>query len=659
VSGILALLHPGILKSEAETGPRPFPAPEVLERLTAAMEYRAPEGSGSWSEGPTGLGHALLRTHTPGEQTEPGVVRDPDTGLAIVADARLDDRGELVRKLRNAGIKEAGGVALWPQTPAPRLLLAAYRVWGSNCPDHLLGDFAFVIWDASQRVLFAARDPFGVKPLFVAEIPGEGDEIDWVLISNTLPAVLAHPGVTLRPDLLAVGDYLLFGSVNDEVLTPFADVRQVPRGTTLEYSGEGRRALSYWSLPEPGEIRFRRTREYVEHFGSLLNQAVADRLPALGHTAVVELSGGLDSGSIACAATEVRRGADLHALSVGYERLFPDPEVPLSKATASVLGLPHTLLLADDWVEPLPGLARALPEWASTSGAPLPLAPGSDLADVFSPPVARLGRVALAGWDGDALLYGSTRAAFLRSLRQGRLLRVARDLGALAREGVVHRRPPRTGLRTALRQTLSGKKPDPLDGYPANLLDPEFQEGQALRERWAAAGFHASEYGNDPRARARSTLEGPVWSTLFQSYDPGFTGQRLETRHPLMDLRLVEFFLGLPVIPWCVEKGILRAYLRTRLPPAIWRRRKQGLQVDPVILRLREVPVEELKKLFWIGPDDPVRDVVSHPENLGALVAQSLKPGAEDLGLLYGAIRLHTLNHWLNNLRRSAEPVLE
>jgi hypothetical protein len=300
-------------------------------------------------------------------------------------------------------------------------------------------------------------------------------------------------------------------------------------------------------------------------------------------------------------------------------------------------------------------MAEALPEWASSSAPALPLLPGFDLADVFGPPTARLGRVSLAGWDGDALLYGSARACFLRNLRRGNVLGVARDLGALVREGILHRRPPRTGLRGALRQALSRRRPDPLEGYPAGLLDPGFEERHGLRQRWLDAVSPSWNESPDPRRRARSTLEGPVWSGLFQGYDPGFSRQLLETRHPLMDLRLVRFFLSLPVIPWCVEKGILRAYLRSRLPAAIWRRTKQGLQGEPIVARLKEVSREELENGFRIGPQDPVREFAAVTEELGAVVARRLEREEGDVGTLYGAIRLHTLNRWLNNLRGAAE----
>src|SRR5690242_8419808 len=80
-------------------------------------------------------------------------------GLAIAADARLDNRSELARVL---GVSDTHPGVDGDAT----ILLAAYRRWGAACVDHLYGDYAFAVWDSRAQRLFCARDPFGVKPFF-------------------------------------------------------------------------------------------------------------------------------------------------------------------------------------------------------------------------------------------------------------------------------------------------------------------------------------------------------------------------------------------------------------------------------------------------------------------------------------------------------------
>jgi asparagine synthase (glutamine-hydrolysing) len=78
-------------------------------------------------------------------------------------------------------------------------------------------------------------------------------------------------------------------------------------------------------------------------------------------------------------------------------------------------------------------------------------------------------------------------------------------------------------------------------------------------------------------------LSSPSWASLFESYDAGVTGLPMEARHPVTDLRVVEFLLRLPPVPWCVNKHIVRAAMRDKLPPEIVRRPKTPLAGDPAI----------------------------------------------------------------------------
>jgi asparagine synthase (glutamine-hydrolysing) len=77
----------------------------------------------------------------------------------------VDARRELVPQLRANGHED-----LSPDATDVELILRAYQTWGENCVEHLLGDFAFAIWDGSKQRLFCARDHLGVKPLFYAHL---------------------------------------------------------------------------------------------------------------------------------------------------------------------------------------------------------------------------------------------------------------------------------------------------------------------------------------------------------------------------------------------------------------------------------------------------------------------------------------------------------
>src|SRR4029079_14398296 len=104
----------------------------------------------------------------------------------IVADGRVDARRDLVRAL---GV-ETESAAL--RAPDVELILRAYLHWGEACVEHLLGDFAFAIWDGRRQQLFCARDHMGVKAFYYARVGR------WFVFSNTLDCVRRHPDVSDR-----------------------------------------------------------------------------------------------------------------------------------------------------------------------------------------------------------------------------------------------------------------------------------------------------------------------------------------------------------------------------------------------------------------------------------------------------------------------------
>jgi asparagine synthase (glutamine-hydrolysing) len=145
VSAITGIFHPDGRPVERAT----------IERMVATLTHRGPDGSGAWSAGPVGLGHQMLWT-TP-ESLHERLPFTTDRGdLTITADARIDNSDELIAVLR---IRDR-------QITDSQVILAAYERWGEDCPKHLIGDFAFAIWDARRQALFCARDHFGVKPFY-------------------------------------------------------------------------------------------------------------------------------------------------------------------------------------------------------------------------------------------------------------------------------------------------------------------------------------------------------------------------------------------------------------------------------------------------------------------------------------------------------------
>jgi asparagine synthase (glutamine-hydrolysing) len=514
----------------ANAGGAPVDAP-MLMRLTEAMAYCGPDGRDTWAGESIGLGHALLSFAPEAggldAQRQPATL---DGQVWIAADARIDGRAELARELRAAGRDVS------PDTTDAALILHAHAAWGDRCPEHLIGDFAFAVWDADRRELFCARDHFGLVPCYYAE-PDRG-----LVVGNVLRVLLAHPGVSDTLNDQAIGDFLALDCNHDLTTTTFADVRSLAPAHTLTWRDGEMRVRRYWELDaRPPELRLDDPREYVERFAAALDSAVDDRLRS-GRVGV-SLSGGMDSGSLAAAARDVlrRRGGpfDLRAYTIVFGELMPEEEEGrYAEQTAARLGMPQTTILADEQLARAPGESTwTFPEPARITGQ---LPDYEVLARI-----AGFARAALTGHGGDPLFI--TRSPVRGALRAGRL--------------------PRLGIRTALRRRW---RYGHLDEMP-DWIEGDFAARNNLSTR------RREMLGQARGARGVSALASPLWPALFSRGHPGALGLLVRPVFPFFDLRVVRCVAETPIVPWRQNKRLLRQAMQGRLPPAVIDRPKTVL----------------------------------------------------------------------------------
>ena len=198
----------------------------ALEAMQAALvDYGSAR---AWREGDGAYG-----CH--GTADQPGCQADARAGLVAVADARIDDRQGLCAGL---GISPAERGAL---TDAA-LILRAFMRWGVDCPRHLLGDYAFAVWDRRKRTLFCARDHIGARPLYYAHENGQ------FAFASAVEAVLAIAGMPDALDETTVATHLGSTRCSDS-RTFFRAVRKLPPGHTLTVEASphaGRRRACAW-----------------------------------------------------------------------------------------------------------------------------------------------------------------------------------------------------------------------------------------------------------------------------------------------------------------------------------------------------------------------------------------------------------------------------
>lgn len=569
-----------------------------LERLTQSLVGRGPDRTSTWLSGPVGLGHTLLKTtvdSSPDDQP-----KNLGGRAWITADARIDERDVLMDHL-----DAHEGTRPCDVTDA-ELILKAYHTWGVDCVDYLLGDFVFAIWDQERERLFCARDHFGVKPFFYSK---RGKTL---LFSNTLNCLRAHPEVSRELNDLAVADFLIAGTNQDPETTSFAQIQRLPPAMSLVSmpSDAEIRTHRYWALEPKETLEYKRPGEYVEHFSALLRAAVKDRL-RVDHLGVL-MSGGLDSTSVAVTAHEVlsreSEGFELGGWTFVYNPLIPDEERDYAERVAKEVGFPIKLLQGGNY-ELYRGGAGTRYCPPEPTDAPL----AASFFEQFSPD-EDYPRVILTGQGGDPALLPS-RAYLAQYAKTLRFDRIFSDIG---RYWLTHGRRPPLYLRYLLSKTLrNGSEPTALPRWLSRDLVGRLR----LQEVWMERDREGQpNEGARPEALANMSL--PFWASLFECYDAGATSFMTELRHPYFDLRLLDFLLALPTVPWCIDKHILREAMRGRLPETVRRRRKSPLSGFPEYEKLREGStnptqiVTATPSLTRFVDVDRFLDIARYPERL-------------------------------------------
>lgn len=589
----------------------------LLRNLTDFLAYCGPDWRETWFDGPIGFGHAALRTTRESlNEQQPASL---DGQFWITADTRLDSRDELREEIEKTG-RSCGRLA-----SDSDLILHAYAAWGSECVHHLRGDFAFAIWDSHRKTLFCARDHFGVKPFYYADLD------DQFVFSTVLNCVRMHPDVSDTLNETAIGDFLLFGLNFDDATTAFRDARRLQPAHTLTITQDEFFLKRYWSPPTNGRIRYRDAHDYIEQFKILFQAAVKDRIRTdrIG----VLLSGGLDSAAVATTARALSRRPgeklDLRAYTIVYESLIPDRDGTHAKETAEFLKIPARYLALDN-LQPFDGWENG--DWMWPEPAEDPFFAG--LFDQFQM-ISEDCRVVLSGEGSDNLMNFEMWPHALDLI--GR--REWRQLFSDALRYASMRRAPWPGIRRRVKRVF-GKDHD-APKFP-RWIAPDFVRRMSLEQRWREVTSASISERHPILPRAHASLDSPQWAYLFEHESPGVTRRPVEVRYPFLDLRIVDYLLALPPFPWFFEKTLLREAMVGCLPESVRRRPKAPLAGDPLAEWLKLSEPNGMRAAPW-------------SEETNRYVTRSaIAPlnGAGESEELQASVRPICLNFWLQSLRR-------
>lgn len=273
----------------------------LVEAMTNALAHRGPDGTGYYyaPDRSVGLGHRRLSIIDLVTGRQP--MANEDGTVWVTFNGEIYNYRELREHLCKRGHKFA-------TASDTEVIVHAYEEWGVDCPSHFNGIFAFAVWDEKKRRLYLARDHFGVKPLYYAQIA------DTFLFASEMKALLCNPRVPRTLDLDALHLCLAFRHTPSPY-TLMKNIRKLPAASFMVVDHDGVRTRSYWSRP-PEIDRSRTEAEWVEELARLYPQAVKRQMVA--DTPIgLSLSGGVDSNTLL--ALMSRETPHVYTFTVGFE----------------------------------------------------------------------------------------------------------------------------------------------------------------------------------------------------------------------------------------------------------------------------------------------------------------------------------------------------
>ena len=570
-------------------------SPEALRRATRALNHRGPDGQRQWiaPHGRVGLGHARLAIIdlTTGDQP----IANEDEQLRVVVNGEFYDYERYQKDL------EGRGHRLRTRSDS-EILLHLYEELGTHCLRELRGEFAFALWDERNGLLFAARDRFGIKPLFYTQLG------DTLLLASEAKALFAA-GAWARWDHESVFQDLHMIADGDR--TMFQGVYQVPAGHYLLATRQRFQVVPYWDLsyptadhpaPEYSE------EEHVLRMRDALRESIRLRLRADVPVGVY-LSGGLDSCSLLGVAASFH-GGPLEAFTIAFEE-GPFDEGPVAEEMAAHVGanfhrfrMPEDLL-ADHFADAI---------WQCET---VTFNANCVAKYLLSEKVRDFGfKVVLTGEGSDELMGGYP------FFRQDMLMfnTPGEDPDATkARVAALH----------AANRMYGAFGSQAGDALPTdsvrNVLGyvPTWIQNRAIaskRTQALLAGDFSAEFAardpyqmflnriNLPEGAPRDPLNQSMWlwlKAVFPNKLLNFLGDRMEMAHsiegrtPFLDHPLAELVCQMPVsmkVQGMTEKYVLREAARPFLTDTVYKRQKHPFMAPPELQgRLRELAEDTLR----------------------------------------------------------------
>lgn len=585
----------------------PISREHILEMMMTALIHRGPDQGKSWLSQKAALGFRRLSIIDLEGSVQPMANETGD--LVLVFNGEIYNYQELRQELLEAG-------HIFSTQGDSEVLLHGYEEWGVHLPEHLRGMFAFAIWDEKNEALYAARDPFGIKPFYYALTD------DCFVFASEIKGILPHPSYKKKLNPEALEQYLSFQYSALEQ-TFFQGIRQLKPGHFLKYDRKtsALKLTQYFSpelYPECSEKTGRKSKKTapktsMESWVSRLDQAIGDSVKT-HMTADVEvgafLSGGVDSSLVAAEFT----GSKTFTVGFGKGQTRYN-EMPLAKELAEELKLSHKgkQISEREFWDAVPEVLYHLDE---PSGDP------SAVALYFvSREAARQVKVVVSGEGADELFGGYCIYCEPNSLH------LYQKLPSLLRKGIAglaSHLPNMRGRSFLIRGSMPVEERFIGNAYLFTVKERKRLlkiKTRALSPQELLSGDYESSSALDDASRMQY-IDLLHWlpGDILQKADRMSMAHSLELRVPYLDREVFEAARHLPADykqKKQVSKYLFRQVAARHLPAASSSRRKLGFPVPLSHFLTSETGSEAINRAFH----SPAAEKFFHREALDELMA--------------------------------------
>jgi asparagine synthase (glutamine-hydrolysing) len=609
------------------------------------LRHRGPDEDGYFTDGDFGFGMRRLSIIDIGGGHQP--IFSPDDRYAIVFNGEIVNNPQLRRELE-------GAYDFTTDHSDTETILAAWLRWGDEAWTKLEGMYAVAIWDRKERRLCLARDPMGIKPLFITEQRGG------LAFASEITALSALEGHEFDLDEYGVDDFFCFG----HTLPPRTIFRQVwplQPGHVLHVGPKGEAKVSRFWKARLDIVQGRSEQDWIEETREQLLRTVSHHLLADVEVGAF-VSGGVDSGAIAAAMSRTAS-----APFKMFTAAFPGSNRDESEAAAGVarhLGVEHIVLpmQPQDAADVLPAVQASFDEpTAANSAVPLWF---------LSRAAAEHVKVVLCGEGGDELFLGYNRQRwaqrmarlrpFIRAAGDGKFLdhlpelpirkwNYLRQLARRFREGAM--------LEDGYERFFSAVSISPPE-LRSKIFEPSFFERQRERDSINQRALdHFPPAERPPLSDLEEFMLGDLTvhlpASMCQRLDRASMAHSLEARVPFLSQQFVEFALSMPThmkLRGSTGKYVLRKAIEPWLPDIARTKRKIGFQLP-------------LSDWFMGGFNDFAREAwrSSGASQLGLLDPAGVermfdehRAGSADHGRMLYAIAMFSC--WWSQQRHAAKP---